>query len=489
MESIEMYKSLNKGIPNYIPIELDIETVIRECSCDPQMVINDFRTIGNEHQKDIAKIAGMTKAERAFFKTFRLWTNKGNAETKIYVSPITFIIELKRILGVECDINDYDSEKLLQLLSNKVDALYKIKTPEELKKQFPIIYNDYLLSISSSEQIKSLTGKKSPQIIKQQWDFYDMYGLSSNFTQFMNRQRIMYRNLVNKRKTIMINMNHRDIDLSYFKGINKERFELYLAHKYLMYANNCTTLGIKQECIYYLCTYIRETKFTEATITDEFGKKVTFKGIVQGYRRLFKKNIELKPVDADREKFKGFHISHVKNHVRKHYLSGINWHIVPKGHDSSKANNGVIDCLNRVYRHLTPSEREAKIREAYDLYERKVNFFENTEYIEKVLGLGEFNGYLAYFYPNGTVIMEKFFDDYAESMPTKNEAIYTLKVRYFETLSKLSKTKLMKDERCTRIIHSGNWEERVKKLIDVEPTEESTNEVQKVLTRLKEKQV
>ena len=47
----------------------------------------------------------------------------------------------------------------------------------------------------------------------------------------------------------------------------------------------------------------------------------------------------------------------------------------------------------------------------------------------------------------------------------------------------------MKDERCTRIIHSGNWEERVKKLIDVEPTEESTNEVQKVLTRLKEKQV
>lgn len=481
----EMNECLNKGVPNYIPIELDIATIIKECSDDQEATIKAFRELGNNHQNLIAKIAGMTKAERAFFKTFKVWTNRGNSETNLFISSTPFITELKKILGVNSDINDFQNEQLFQLLLSRVNILQQIKTPSDLQKQFPMIYSDYLLSISASEKIKALTEKKDPKTIEQQWDFYDMYGLSTNFRQFMNRQIIMYRNLVNKRRAISIEMHHRAIDPSYFDSINKDKLELYLAHKYLTHAQNCTSLEEKQECVYYLCTYIRETKFSDLTITDETGKQITFKNIVNGYRRLFKKNIELKPIDAERKNFKGFHIKHVKNHVRKHYLNGINWRIIPNGHDDSKTNNNVIECLNRVYRHLTPAEREAKIREAYELYERKINFFENTNYVDKILGIGDFNGYMAYFYENGTVIMEKFFDDYAESIPTQHEAIYTLKVVDFETLSKLSKPKLIKDEKCTRIIHAGSWENRVQKLLDVESTEVSKQAVQKVLTKIK----
>lgn len=274
--------------------------------------------------------------------------------------------------------------------------------------------------------------------------------------------------------------------MNQFKGLNKAKFELYLAHKYLEHALSTTYIQEKQECVYYLCTYIRETKYTPITITDENGTLITFDKISKGYRRLFKKNIELKPIDADREKFIGFHICHVKNHVKKHYMNGINWRIVPKGHDGTKTNIAVIECLNRTFRHLTPEEKEQAIREAYALYERKINFFESTNYVEKIYGLGEFNGYMAYFYPNGEVLMEKFFDDYAESLPAKHEAIYNLKVVDFEALSRLSKPKLMRDSRCKRIIHAGKWEDKARRIVETEATEESKAEVQKVLTKIKE---
>lgn len=483
MDKIEVYASLNKGAPNYIPITLDINILITECSDNIDEAKQSFRQIGNQHQSMIANIASMTKAERFFFKNLKLWTNYRTAETNIYVDSNSFLEQLKTIFNVDSYFPNRDG--LISLLTEKLNRLFSIKTIIELQKEFPIIYDDYLLSIKSESQIKALSYKSSKEVISEQWQFYNMYGLSSNFNQFMNRQRIMYRNLIFKSKKIEIETNTHPIDLNLFKCLNKAKFELYLAHKYLKHALNTPYLQEKQECIYYLCTYIRETKYTSETITDENGTLITFDKISKGYRRLFKKNIELKPIDAERKNFLGYHINHVKNHIKKHYMNGINWQIVPKGHDNSKTNTSVIECLNRKFRHLTPEEREAAIKEVYDLYERKMNFFESTNYVEKIYGLGEFNGYVAYFYPNGEVIMEKFFDDYAQSLPAKNEAIYNLKVVDFEVLSKLSKIKLMKDSRCKRIIHFGKWEEKVRKIIETEATESSKETVQKVLIKIK----
>lgn len=483
MNKTEMYTSLNKGIPNYIPIDLDIETLLRECVDDKNALAHSLRYIGNAHQRRIANIAKMTKAERAFFKKLQVWTNRHTSETNIFVSSNSFLEQLKIILGIHTAITNI--EEINKLLESKVARLFDIKTPQELQKEFPLIYQDYLLSIKAEQQIISLTPSKPKKVIIEQWQFYNMYGLSSNFNQFMNRQRIMYRNLISKRQKIEFDTNTHPISFDSFNGLNKAKFELYLAYKYLEYAEKTYNIQEKQECIYYLCTYIRETQYTPLTITDEIGNVITFDKISKGYRKLFKKNIELKPLDVDREVFKGFHMYHVRNHVTKHYMNSINWQIVPKGHDNTKLNTNVISFLNRKYRHLTPKEREEKIKEAYALYERKINFFENTDYVEKIYGIGQFNGYIAYFYPNGEVLMEKFFNDYAESLPAKNEAIYNLKIQDFESLSKLSKPKLMKDSRCKRIIHAGRWEDKAKEIININSTEESRQEVQKVLTLIK----
>ena len=116
-----------------------------------------------------------------------------------------------------------------------------------------------------------------------------------------------------------------------------------------------------------------------------------------------------------------------------------------------------------------------------------MKFFENSGYSYRVYGINEFNGYIAYIYPNGEVIMEKFFNDYANCIPTIHEAIYNVKAADFETLSKLKKPALIKDKRCRRIIHRGEWEIKGQEIIDIPATEESQEEVKKLILRLQGK--
>ena len=115
-----------------------------------------------------------------------------------------------------------------------------------------------------------------------------------------------------------------------------------------------------------------------------------------------------------------------------------------------------------------------------------MQFFENTGYVYRVYGTSTFDGYVAFIYLNGEVIMEKFFDDRAHCLPTVNEAIYSVNVREFEALSRMKKTKLIKEGKCTRIVHRGKWEERSRKIIERPSTPETEEEVRKLIKRLNE---
>ena len=145
-----------------------------------------------------------------------------------------------------------------------------------------------------------------------------------------------------------------------------------------------------------------------------------------------------------------------------------------------------MESLNRNYNYLSLEERKKQIRKRFSAYKRKMQFFENTGYVYRVYGTSTFDGYVAFIYLIGEVIMEKFFDDRAHCLPTVNEAIYSVNVREFEALSRLKKTKLIKEGKCTRIVHRGNWEERSRKIIEHPSTPETEEEVRKLIKRLNE---
>ena len=77
-----------------------------------------------------------------------------------------------------------------------------------------------------------------------------------------------------------IGVNDHKIDLTMFTGLDKEKFELYLADKYISIAQQAQDDKTKQECIYYLSTYIRETKFTPIAIKNDNGEEITFRKIL-----------------------------------------------------------------------------------------------------------------------------------------------------------------------------------------------------------------
>lgn len=493
MNSTEMFLAINKGVPSYIPIEITIKTLIEQCASDAEQLNDEFTLVSQLYKEAIISTNNFTKANEDFLISLRTRTSSQNAQTDLFISPINYLQRLKQILNISNPSIDYNDLSLREEMLAQVEQLKTISTPEELQQKFPEIYKDYLLSQDAYPKIKRFEekhrGTTNPSIkatLDRQKKLYKTYALDTRFNIFIEKQSLMYRNMIVRRQFIEGYANNHQIDLTMFTGLDKEKFELYLADKYLTIAMTAESDKTKQECVYYLSTYIRETKISTIAIKNDNGEEITFRKILTRFKRLLKQNPILKPIDEDRSHFEGYHWKHVENHVKKYFLSGVNWQIVPPG-EETELDTRVIESLNRTYNYLSLEEKEKRIKQRYAEYERKMKFFENSGYLYRIYGINEFNGYIAFIYPNGEVIMEKFFNDYANCIPTINEAIYNVKAADFETLSKLKKSTLIKDKRCRRIIHKGEWELKGQEIIDRPSTPETEEEVRKLILRLQGK--
>ena len=115
-----------------------------------------------------------------------------------------------------------------------------------------------------------------------------------------------------------------------------------------------------------------------------------------------------------------------------------------------------------------------------------LEFYLKSNYIAKAIGLKTFEGYFAYIYPNGVVVLDK---DYREGYPTTAEgAIYTMYAKDFELLSGIGKTELMKHPfLIDHNYHTENWQAKISKYINSEATEEQKEEAKKLIKRLQNK--
>lgn len=71
------------------------------------------------------------------------------------------------------------------------------------------------------------------------------------------------------------------------------------------------------------------------------------------------------------------------------------------------------------------------------------NFFENSNYIYKIFGINKFEGYIGYIYPNGRVVMEKFYDDIKNKKVSTLSATYIMNIYNFIEISKLNKIEII----------------------------------------------
>ena len=137
-----------------------------------------------------------------------------------------------------------------------------------------------------------------------------------------------------------------------------------------------------------------------------------------------------------------------------------NWIFLENGLDEERGAKAIYNGIKNIKDKV---KREKTKEELRKLYFDKKSLFDGTLNYRTVEGKNTFAGYIAFIYPNGKVILEKFFNkrkDGTEIIATE-QAIYVMNIEDFYILTNLSKTEIIRDKLCKRYIHNGNWKQKV----------------------------
>lgn len=101
----------------------------------------------------------------------------------------------------------------------------------------------------------------------------------------------------------------------------------------------------------------------------------------------------------------------------------------------------------------------------------KIEVLENSNYLAKLKGVDKFQGYVAFVYPNGLVLLDKFYKKTRYGLePVDGEALYVMTIDKFKEFSQYSKSELRDIKRIdpdlNTINHTKNFVKRVRAILD-----------------------
>lgn len=424
--------------------------------CQEYASLNDnlFSIIKNE-DKINEIINSKNKLVEEYIKEVKNNSNNLSDTSKIInEKKISFILQL-------------NSSSSLQILKNKFKLLYE----RQLLEEFPEIYKKFQDSKNHIKYLKDekkiLNGelednKNNALIFKQidleiddlnnKRDTYRKYirrcGITSNYSKYIDKQITLYESFISNRSLLIKDTSFDNLVDLY---LDKDKVYLYLMNEYLKRIASCDERNEIKNYINLVERYLCLVKNKDTSILVD-NEVINLENI----------NEKLKII---KWKF-------------AHDVIILDWSLAHDGHDSKS-----IKSVNRkIARRIALSSEE--IERLKSIGEERNDFYDNTNYSAKANGLEKNLGYTAYIYPNGKVILDKEYDEKRTSTAIGN-AIYVLTAINFEALSKLDKTNLRKHPDVQRIVHSANWQERVQRIIDIEPTEESLEDTKKLIKRLK----
>lgn len=424
--------------------------------CQEYASLNDnlFSIIKNE-DKINEIINSKNKLVEEYIKEVKNNSNNLSDTSKIInEKKISFILQL-------------NSSSSLQILKNKFKLLYE----RQLLEEFPEIYKkfqdskNYIKYLKDEKKILDgeLEDNKNNALIFKQIDLeiddlnnkrdtYRKYirrcGIASNYSKYIDKQITLYESFISNRSLLIKDTSFDNLVDLY---LDKDKVYLYLMNEYLKRIASCDERNEIKNYINLVERYLCLVKNKDTSILVD-NEVINLENI----------NEKLKII---KWKF-------------AHDVIILDWSLAHDGHDSKS-----IKSVNRkIARRIALSSEE--IERLKSIGEERNDFYDNTNYSAKANGLDKNLGYTAYIYPNGKVILDKEYDEKRTSTAIGN-AIYVLTAINFEALSKLDKANLRKHPDVQRIVHSANWQERVQRIIDIEPTEESLEDTKKLIKRLK----
>ena len=144
--------------------------------------------------------------------------------------------------------------------------------------------------------------------------------------------------------------------------------------------------------------------------------------------------------------------------------SKVNWSFLPQGKGITRS--------ERKMGNMAKESAEESLLEETDM---RIEIMENSGYVGTPLqGADSFNGYYAFVYSNGVVVLEKFWENEETKRPARECATYVMDIDNFSEMSKVSKIDLITymhenpNLKVKRIFHTtiNNWQRNLYQAIN-----------------------
>lgn len=483
--------AFNKGVPNGLDVNMtfyDLLSLSRNRKVTADQLVQGLISYCDVISRMIGKSISIYPGNRLV----QVNTDLSTLEKYITISPIyldtviasnlnvnNYYSKMKR--GLNCDTGTAeDAKERLELLKN-------IKSGSQLAKQFPCLYD----ALNFAKKIKKdmEKGKKiSEQKYQEVIDFYcitptdlEFFDSFNSTEDFIKHSYEVFSALVQCWDQVKDIYKEVKLDNIVLEGLDLEKLELYLAAFYLDLAEDSNDLSKKQKCLYYVSTYMFENKdklddglSVEKLVTNIDSKATTIniskRMLYEKFKKMLIDNPGLYNINFDNHIFADMSSEEIEKLMAEYMKSiKLKWDILPD--DDAFIIEDVIRSSSGGAGRKSGTTNGSR-RDPAEVFMEKKAFFDSSDPFIKVVGKDTFDGYVGYIYPNGTVILDKFYENAKTKKLAEDEAIYCMKLDDFYLLSQLSKSTIIAGKLCKRFYHRGDWQSRVQKEITGSPKSE-----------------
>ena len=454
---------LNMGIPVKLPHMIEIDSSILMSTARHKNKFEQY--LGQKVSKIVAEVRDtFLKCEtRRLIVNLSFLTqfDEKNKKNLLVFNPRSIISSLMFYLNVS-EFNSFEE------LKAKCNSLQNISDKKILMSKFPNLYKVFQDELTFYNEVKELY-KMGFSIDAVAFN----YGVSKKYIEetpkidtvrgFCKMYSSILGSFIDNFKNIALYyLSHPITDLN-DNEFNNDKMEAYLAVCYLQKINKEEDPANKQRYLYYLTNYFNRHKNCVNTgVKFVVGNQlILFDSLYDSYIDVLVQNPTLRVVDYERDYFKGFTAKEVEEYMAIELSTAkANWNFLTGDIDAERLgraiHNGVKDIHDKEKRKKTQEELKK-------LYFAKRQLFDETSNYRVAEGINTFDGYVAFIYPNGKVILERFFERRKDGSEViaNDQAIYVMPIDEFYTLTNLSKTQIIRDKLCKRYIHRGNWRAKV----------------------------
>lgn len=437
-------------------VSLSLKTILRECSLNPNLFLDEFYHIGLKNRENIHSVFKYRKFNDDFVERVDCFNDGSNPIGMIRPSYDEFLTRLVILLNLPIKGKIVDDEHLTELLLQRVEVLKHISSYRELQLEFPLLYKDLKDGrryYDDLQRLKTQEGKKTDQFVSGEHYYYGC-GMKKSLPNFVETQSEVYRRFVVQRHELQQLQQQTAFNGFLSPRIDKDKLFLYVMHEYLVKAEGSQDKKEIEKYISLTEKCLASCKKRDFFITTDSGVKITFTDIMN-------------------------RLEHLKLFVHDN-CSLVEWILIPEGKDYSK-----VQSSPKHESRVTLMNYE-EIQRLQEKGSRKKAFYESTPYLLKVIGLRKYRGYVGWIYENGEVFLDRKYDPEKPST-AEGDAIINLNVENFEVMSQWDKQRLRKDPRVGIMYHSSTWESRVSKKINRPATPEESIASHQLVKRLSNK--